>query len=131
MRGFTLIESLVALVVLSLILVASYRIFGSGLHGIADQEQDVQMAILAEGVLERVMLGEDLSTGTAGTYRWTVRKRDYDEPGFQRKLGAGSAFDVEPETVERRLEEVTVEVRNSQDRALVLRGLSIAVEDET
>lgn len=130
MRGFTLLESLVALVILSLILAASYRIFSGGLLGIGRGEQRMQMALIAEGVLGRVRLGEELERGNAGTYRWVLTRNPFEpEAGF---ATGGSLFtqDDGQGAPEWRLDEVVVTVRNSADDQFELRSLMLVEDDE-
>ncbi len=133
MRGFTLLESLVALVVLSLILTASYRIFGGGLLGVGREEQRVQMALIADGVMERIRLGEDLDRGATGTYRWSVSRTPFETSagGVNRisDLTLGSRAGEEDELA-RSLDEIVITVSNRADDNFEMRTLVLVVEPE-
>lgn len=129
MRGFTLLESLVALVILSLILAASYRIFGGGLAGIGRDEQRLQMALIAEGVMERVRLGEALERGSAGTYDWVLSRQPFDPETVL--TAETSLFEqLDPNTRPRRLDEILVTVRNRAGDSFELRSLALVEETE-
>src|SRR4051794_1643542 len=52
-RGFTLIEVLVALVVVGLILSAVYRVFGTGILNVGRGSEELTLALDAESLLER------------------------------------------------------------------------------
>jgi prepilin-type N-terminal cleavage/methylation domain-containing protein len=75
--GFTLIEVLVALVVVGLILSAVYQIFGTGILNVGRGSEELTLALDAEALLERTRA--DLDPRSAGDWallpngnRWRV-----------------------------------------------------------
>ncbi|MCI0428959.1 MAG: prepilin-type N-terminal cleavage/methylation domain-containing protein [Rhodospirillales bacterium] len=78
-RGFTLLEVLVAFVILALALAALVQTFGSGMRGVAASERHVMAALAARSLLERV--GHDIPlesgevSGEDGAFTWTVSMR--------------------------------------------------------
>jgi len=78
-RGFTLLEVLIAFVILALALGALMQTFGSGMRGVAASERHVMAALVARSLLERV--GHDIPleqgevSGEEGAFAWTVSMR--------------------------------------------------------
>ena len=75
-RGFTLIEVLVALVVLATVAVAVLQLFGGGLRLLRTTGDHVGAAILADAKLEELAPGpldEGTEEGTEGLYHWSRR----------------------------------------------------------
>lgn len=116
--GFTLLEVLVALVILSVAVVAALQLFGGGLRLARSSGDHVEATLLAHAMLAEVgpePLEEGTNEGSAGDYRWTrrvtlepeLRPVPPDEPGA--------------ETV--RLARVTVEVRWGKSRRVELATL--------
>jgi len=113
--GFTLLEVLVALLILSTTVVAALQLFGGGLRLARTAGDSVDAALLASAKLADVDPGpltEGTEEGTEGPYRWT-----------RRVALAPSLLPVEadtPETLTIRLARVSVEVRWGQGRRFEL-----------
>jgi general secretion pathway protein I len=113
--GFTLLEVLVALVVLSTTVVAALQLFGGGLRLARTAGDHTEAALLASAKLadlEPGALTEGQIDGTDGPYRWT--RRVTLDPAL---------LPVEPdspETLRIRLARVSVEVRWGQGRRFEL-----------
>ncbi|MGK9235087.1 type II secretion system GspH family protein [Inquilinus limosus] len=78
-RGFTLIEVVVALTLLGLILTVIFRIYGTGLTGMARADGLQRAAIVAEGLAAQLDTaarplrpGDALSGETDDGYRWRI-----------------------------------------------------------
>ena len=117
-EGFTLLEVLVALVVLSTTVVAALQLFGGGLRLARAAGDHANAALLASAKLADLQPGpltEGTDQGTEGSYRWT--RRVTLDP---------SLLPVEPDTPETitiRLARVSVEVRWGQGRRFELATL--------
>jgi general secretion pathway protein I len=113
--GFTLLEVLVALVVLSTTVVAALQLFGGGLRLARTAGDHTEAALLASAKLadlEPGALTEGQIDGTDGPYRWT--RRVTLDPALL-PVEADS-----PETLRIRLARVSVEVRWGQGRRFEL-----------
>lgn len=85
-RGFTLIEVVVALTILGLILIVIFRIFGTGLTGLARADELQRAAIVAEGLAAQLdtlptplRMGGTLSGETDDGYRWRIVADGWDQ----------------------------------------------------
>ncbi len=99
--GYTLIEVLVAFVILSLALTVLLRIFSGGLRSVSLSSQYAHAILVAEAQLASAdtpaALVPGTTTGTDGeAFHWTRRVSDY-RPGPAREAGAAlvSAYQVE------------------------------------
>ncbi len=86
-RGFTLLELLVAFVILSLAVGTLLRTFGQGLRNAALVEEYTLATLHAESLLATIGVEEPLSEGELGGefdegYWWQVSVRRYEEPEF-------------------------------------------------
>jgi general secretion pathway protein I len=118
--GFTLLEVLVALVVLSTTVVAALQLFGGGLRLARTAGDHTEAALLASAKLadlEPGALTEGQIDGTDGPYRWT--RRVTLDPALL-PVEADS-----PETLRIRLARVSVEVRWGQGRRFELVTLRV------
>lgn len=118
--GFTLLEVLVALVVLATAIVAILQLFGGGLRLARTAGDHADAALLASAKLadlEPGPLAEGTTDGTDGPYRWT--RRVTLAPALV-PLEADSA-----EVGRLRLARVTVEVRWGQNRRFELATLRV------
>lgn len=74
--GYTLLEVLVAFVILSGAVIMSFKIFGEGLGRLNKAEDQVRMVGVAQGLLAELQLKPALEPGTlagvAGGYAWSV-----------------------------------------------------------
>jgi general secretion pathway protein I len=73
-RGFSLIEILVAFVILAMSLTVIFRIFSGGLRNVALSEDYAQAVLLAESQLSAVGVSEPLEQGVT-TGEWNDRFR--------------------------------------------------------
>jgi prepilin-type N-terminal cleavage/methylation domain-containing protein len=75
-RGFTLIEVLVSLLVLSISVVAVLQLFGAGLRLARASGDHIDAVMVAEARMAEIAgetLTEGVTEGTEGAYRWTRR----------------------------------------------------------
>ena len=83
--GFTLIEIVVAFVLLSLVLATSYQIFSSGLQRAGDLEDYSQALEIAQTQLANASLGETFEEGQVSgqsddqRFHWTLTTAAYDD----------------------------------------------------
>ncbi len=114
-EGFTLIEVVVALFVLSVAVVAVLQLFGGGLRLARASGDHLSATLLASGKLAE-LTGEPLEAGTTegteGDYRWSLRVAD--DPS----LLPEEPDPANPNPV--RLARVTVEVRWGRNRLVEL-----------
>ena len=110
-RGFSLLEVLVAFVILSLVATALFRLF-SGALGNASAADDYSRAVLvAESVLAEAAAAQPLreatQTGSAddGRIAWTTRVAPYSPPDVPPDLERAA------ETMQVRLYRITAEVK--------------------
>lgn len=84
-RGFTLIEIVVAFVLLSLVLVTSFELFTNGMRRAADLEDYSRALVVAQSQLAAAGTEEQLKEGDAQgdsddrRFHWTVSIRRTDE----------------------------------------------------
>lgn len=82
--GFTLLEVLVAFVLLSLTLGVILQIFSSGLHNVSAAKKYAQAAMLADSKLATVgtliPLEEGEQSGEDNTFRWHMTIQPYLDP---------------------------------------------------
>ena len=119
-EGFTLLEVLVALVVLATTVVAVLQLFGGGLRLARTAGDHTDAALLASaklGELEPGPLTEGAVDGVEGPYRW-VRRVTLDPSLLPAQLET-------PETVRLRLARVNVEVQWGQGRRFELATLRV------
>jgi general secretion pathway protein I len=116
-RGFTLIEVLVALLVLSIAAVAVLQLFGGGLRLARASGDRLDAVLLAEARRAEVAgqsLEEGVTEGTEGAYRWARRVVvDPDLLPEEQDLESGIGPTL-------RLARVTVEVRWGRNRHVEL-----------
>jgi general secretion pathway protein I len=122
-RGFTLVEVLVALLVLSIAAVAVIQLFGGGLRLVRASGEHLDAVLLAEAQMAELAgdetLEEGVTEGTEGAYRWT--RRVVLDPTL---LPTDDESEIAPRV---RLARVSVEVRwgrNRQVEMVTLRPLS-------
>ena len=102
-RGFTLLEILVAFVILSLALGTLYRIFGSGARSVVRAEQYAQAVELAQNLISEAGIDEKLQEGDsdgefAAPFRWHRSVRRYELPREKSvEIASLAAFQVDVE----------------------------------
>jgi general secretion pathway protein I len=84
-KGFTLVETLVSLAMLTLGLVALVQIFGNGFRGIRDSDLDADALQWATSQLARAGIETPLQTGqqqgaTPAGLEWTITIEPYQAP---------------------------------------------------
>jgi general secretion pathway protein I len=117
-RGFTLLEVLVALIVLSVAVVAALQLFGGGLRLARAAAEHQSATLLADEKLNESTLEtleEGVTEGTEGDFQWTR------SVSFPRDLAPEEPDATRPETV--RLARVSVEVRWGRNRHVELATL--------
>jgi general secretion pathway protein I len=113
--GFSLLEVLVALLILATAVVAALQLFGGGLRLVRAAGDHTEAALLASAMLAELAPGrleEGAEEGQAGAYRWT--RRIALEPDL---LPVDA---TRPEAVGLRLARVSVEVRWGSNRRVEL-----------
>lgn len=119
-EGFTLLEVLVALVVLATTVVAVLQLFGGGLRLARTAGDHTDAALLASAKLAELEPGpltEGAIEGVEGPYRW-IRRVTLDPSLLPAQLET-------PETVRMRLARVNVEVQWGQGRRFELATLRV------
>jgi len=119
-EGFTLLEVLVALVVLATTVVAVLQLFGGGLRLARTAGDHADAALLASAKLAELEPGpltEGAVDGVEGPYRW-IRRVTLDPSLLPAQLET-------PETVRLRLARVNVEVQWGQGRRFELATLRV------
>jgi general secretion pathway protein I len=94
-RGFTLVETLVALTVLTLILTASLQIFGTGFRGIRLSSLDAAALDLAASQLAQAGHDAPLEAGerkgkTPDGFEWSLRVEPYLPQGLSESAPVNS-----------------------------------------
>lgn len=83
--GFTLIEVVVAFVMLSLVLATSYQIFTTGMQRAGDLEDQSRALAMAQSHLAQASVGETFKPGTSAgetedrRFRWNVTIADFED----------------------------------------------------
>lgn len=109
-RGFSLLEVLVAFVILALVATALFRLFSGSLANAAAADDYSRAVLLAESVLAETAAAKPLReltrNGTAedGRYAWTASVAPWTPPGVEPDVEAAS------ETLPVRLFRVSVDV---------------------
>ncbi len=92
-RGFTLLEILVAFVVLATAVAILYRTFSTGLQGVQALSGYNEAIALAEarlgtlGLEKPIKEGEDSGNSDDGRFKWTIVVRPYTPPATQADPG--------------------------------------------
>lgn len=123
-RGFSLIEVLVAFVILSLVATALFRLFSSSLNNASVAEEYSRALLVAESQLEAAAAaqplreGNEQGTDSAGRVHWESRVAFYDIPDLDPELDRAS------EALAMRLFRISVAVKyqggDGRERTLTL-----------
>jgi len=111
LRGFSLLEVLVAFVILALVATALFRLFSGALVNASAADDYTQAVLVAESVLAEAAgakpLVESTNTGSAddGRIAWTTQVTRYTPPG------ASADAERVAETMPTRLYRITAEVK--------------------
>lgn len=129
-RGFSLLEVLVAFVILSLVATALFRLFSGALGNAAAAAEWSRALLTAETRLtvaanvQPLREGADQGDESNGRIRWTTKVAPYDPPGTPDDIARAS------ETMPTRLFRVSVDVRfpsdNGGERTISLSTLKLA-----
>jgi len=110
-RGFSLIEVLVAFVILALVATALFRLFSASLANASASEEYSRALLVAESQLEMAAAAQPLreaserGTDASGSVRWESRVAPHDAADVDPDLEKAS------ETLAMRMYRVTVDVR--------------------
>jgi len=118
-RGFTLLEVLVAMVLLSIALVAIFELFSAGLRGIARSDEVTNAVILAESKMREVLDDDTLAEKT-----WTESTED----GYQIVTVVRSTADDRTENLQIKLLEINLTVswiKDSKERSFTLKTMKV------
>lgn len=123
-RGFSLIEVLVAFVIMALVATALFRLFSSSLNNAAAAEEYSRALLVAESQLEAAASAQPLREGSergtdnAGRMQWESRVANYVVPDLDPDLDRAS------EALAMRLFRITVDVKyiggDGHERTLTL-----------
>jgi general secretion pathway protein I len=109
-RGFSLLEVLVAFVILSLVATALFRLFSGALNNASAADDYSRAVLVAESALAAAAatqpLREDTQSGSAddGRIAWTTRVAPYSPPGISPE------FEGAAESMPNRLYRIAAEV---------------------
>ena len=99
-RGFTLIEIVVAFVMLALVLGVSYELFSTGLRRAGDLEDYSKALAIAQSRIAEASYGETFVEGETsgdsddGRYKWTLAISRYEENVDPAKATQQPYYDV-------------------------------------
>jgi general secretion pathway protein I len=85
-RGFTLVEVVVAFLMLAMVLATSYELFSTGLRRAGDLEDYSRALAIAQSQLSEASYGETFEEGQVsgqsddGRFQWTLARSRYEEP---------------------------------------------------
>jgi len=127
-RGFSLLEVLVAFVILALVATALFRLFGGALGNAGVAEDASRAVLIAQSRLDAAR-GELRGGSTSGTeqdrYEWTTRIEPWEAPD-----AAAAQPNVAPLLTPTQLFRITVQVKypgaGGRERALELSSLKLA-----
>jgi len=130
-RGFSLLEVLVAFVILSLVATAIFRLFSGALGNASAAEEYSRAVLVAQSVLEEaaVDLHERTQSGTAadGQVQWTVEVAPYEVAGLDPDVLRASA--VLPIRMYRIVSRVRFPAPMGGERTITLSTLRIGARD--
>ncbi len=127
--GFSLLEVLVAFVILALVATALFRLFGGALGNAGIAEDASRAVLVAQSRLDaaRTELRADSGVEDDGRIAWSTRVEPWESPDTPGALGAAT------QVIATRLYRVSVEVRypgaGGRERALELSTLKVARRD--
>ncbi|MEP6656713.1 MAG: prepilin-type N-terminal cleavage/methylation domain-containing protein [Betaproteobacteria bacterium] len=130
--GFSLLEVLVAFVVLSLVATALFRLFSGALRNALAADEYSRAVLVAESVLEEAAAGtlrESTRSGTAdeGRVQWAVRIGPYDATDVNPELEQLSS--TLPTRMYRVASEVTFASPNGGQRTITLSTIRVGARE--
>ena len=131
-RGFSLLEVLVAFVVLSLVATALFRLFSGALRNAFAAEEYSRAVLVAESVLDEAAAGtlrESTRSGTAedGRVQWMVRIGPFDATDVSPELEQLSS--TSPTRMYRVASEVTFASPNGGQRTITLSTIRVGARE--
>ncbi|HZQ59864.1 MAG TPA: prepilin-type N-terminal cleavage/methylation domain-containing protein [Casimicrobiaceae bacterium] len=132
-RGFSLLEVLVAFVVLSLVATAVFRLFSGALGNASAAEEYSRAVLIAQSVqsqIEAMPLREGSQSGDAddGRVQWTVQVTPYEAPEVNADLARAS--EVLPLRMYRIVTSVSFAAPNGSQRNISLSTIRIAAREQ-
>ena len=134
-RGFSLLEVLVAFVILALVATALFRLFGGALSNAAAASEWSRALLVAESRLTQAAAAQPLREGSEqgsesdGRIRWQTTVAAYEPPNASEELARVTDASAT------RLYRVSVDVRfpadNGRERTLSLSTLKLAARNPT
>jgi len=118
-RGFTLLEVLVALVLLSIALVAIFELFSANLRGLAKSDDYSRAVILAESKMREILDDDNLAER-----HW----KETIEDGYRIDAVVSSTADDRTENLQVKLLEINLTVywtKDSKERTFKLKTLKM------
>jgi len=128
-RGFSLLEVLVAFVILALVATALFRLFGGALGNAGVAEDASRAVLVAQSRLDaaRTELRAGSGTEDDGRMSWTTRVEPWEPPETPAGMGAATQL------IATQLYRISVEVRypgaGGRERTLALSTLKVARRD--
>ena len=128
-RGFSLLEVLVAFVILALVATALFRLFGGALGNAGIAEDASRAVLVAQSRLDaaRTELRADSGAEDGGRIAWSTRVEPWQSPESSAAMGAATQM------IATQLYRISVEVRypgaGGRERALELSTLRIVRKD--
>lgn len=131
-RGFSLLEVLVAFVVLSLVATAVFRLFSGALGNASAAEEYSRGVLIAQSVqseVEATTLREGTQSGSAddGRVQWTVQVTPYEAPDVNPDLARAS--ETLPLRMYRIVTAVTFASPNGGQRNISLSTIRVGARD--
>jgi general secretion pathway protein I len=133
-RGFSLLEVLVAFVILSLVAVALFRLFSAALNNASAADDYSRAVLVAESALSTAAAAQPLreaaQSGTVddGRIEWATRVEPYSPPGGESPERA-AATDAMPTRLYRVLAEVTFAAPSGGKRTYALATTRVGSRD--
>ena len=99
-RGFTLVEVVVAFVMLALVLSVSFQIFSTGLQRAGDLEDYSRALVIAQSRLAEASLGDTFQEGETGgesedrRFRWVIATSTFDDGTDPTKRAQATYYSV-------------------------------------
>jgi len=118
-EGFTLLEILVSLALLSIALVTIFELFSANLKGIAASEDYVEASLRAESAMREILDEEDLEESSWG---------DTTDDGYTMDVVITPTFQERTENLQVELLEVSLTlhwVKGTKDRQLTLKTIKL------
>lgn len=132
-RGFSLLEVLVAFVILALVATALFRLFSGALNNASAADDYSRAVLVAESVLAEAASAQPLREATQqgtvdeGRIEWTTRVAPYVAPGIN--ADTERASDVMPTRLYRVSVDVTFPAPTGGKRTLALATTRIGAKD--